>query len=142
MKRLDILNAIEAGLNQITIVNGYSSDIGNNVNYWSDLPWEFGEVGGITFQDPEEETIEVGLLHEHSLSIEIEAIAFTDNPKVKGIELLNDIKTAIALDLTWGGLALRTVLGGNDKNIQTSGQTAVRIYVQIEVVYRTERFET
>jgi hypothetical protein len=140
LKRLDILNAIETRLTQITTNNGYFTDIGNSVDYWSDLPWEYGEVGAVSFNDAEEESNLVGSEEEHNLTVEIEALSFTNDPKTMGVQLLADIKRAIGTDPTWSGLALTTKVIANNKNVQTQGQAAVRISVTLAIVYRTERW--
>lgn len=139
MKRLDILNAIESRLSVI-VANGYFTDIGNNVDYWSDLPWEYGEAGAVSFNDAEEESNDVGSEQEHNLTVEIEALSFTDDPKTVGVQLLADIKRAIGIDPTWGGLVLKTSIVANNKNVQTQGRTAVRISATLQIIYRTERF--
>jgi hypothetical protein len=138
--RLQILDAIETRLTQITTINGYFTDIGNLTDYWSDLPWEYGEVGAVSFNDAEEESIDVGSEQEHRLTIEIEALSFTNDPKTVGVQLLADIKRAIGIDPTWGELALKTAIVANNKNVQTQGRTVVRIAATLEIVYRTSRY--
>lgn len=140
MKTLSILNEIEATLSNILTTNGYYTDLGSKLEYWSNEDTEY-DSEKLTFRDEECEITREGGEHEHKLTVEIEAIAFTDDPKRKGCELMADIYRAVGSNLNWGSHALDTMLVKNEKAIATEGKTAVRVIVTVEVLYRAAVWE-
>jgi hypothetical protein len=141
VKKLQILEEIENTLANITVTNNYATDIGVKLEYWATNDTEY-ETESLTFRDEEEEVSQQNELHEHYLKVEIEAIAFSNDPKSKGCYLLADILKAVGSNLNWGGNAIDTKLGVNSKAIATVGRTAVKVTVEIEVLYRTGMWET
>lgn len=139
MKRHEILVAIGDRLREITIPNGYHTDIGVYTAYWVTDLTEYGS-SAVTWRDPEEETIVNNRFHDNSLSVELEAIVFTTIPLLDGCLLLADLIKAVGVDPTWGGLAIKTDIAGNEKTVETSGQTAVRVILNLQILYRTPLF--
>lgn len=139
MKRHEILVAIGDRLREVTIPNGYHTDIGVYAAYWATDLTEYG-AAAVTWRDPEEETVTNNRFHDNSLSVELEAIVFTTIPLLDGCLLLADLIKAVGTDPTWGGLASKTDLIGNEKTVETSGQTAVRIILNLQILYRTPLF--
>jgi hypothetical protein len=140
LKTLRILEQIELTLSNILVANGYFTDIGNKLEYWSNEDTEYDQEK-LTYRDEECELTREGTEHEHKLTVEIEAIAFTADPKTTGCELLGDIYRAVGSNLDWGGNAIDTMLVKNEKAIVTEGKTAVRVIVTVEVLYRTGLWE-
>lgn len=141
MKILGILQAIAARLEEITVENGYSTDLGQAVSYFRDIDAEYGAEPVLTFRDEDNILFETeNVYHEATLPIEIEAIAFGEDVLTLGVEMFADIVRAIGVDSTWGGLALKTILVSSYKSVETKGQRAVRVGVSIEIVYRTPKW--
>ena len=140
MTRLEILNQIEAKVSEISKANGYLTDIGKHCEYWATTETEY-EQGRITFRDEECEVIKQGCDHEHRLTVEIEAIAFSSDPKTTGCNLLSDIYRAVGSNTDWGGNAESTLLVRDEKAIATEGGTAVKVLVEVEILYRSELWE-
>lgn len=123
-------------MSQIAIANGYSTEIGLNTFYWHDLPLEYDQAG-LVYRDVEEEHAQVGRTLDNTLHVEVEGLLFTDNPGLGGNMILADIIRAIGVDPTWGGLAYDSRLNKNSTTTETDGQSAVRVLVEFDILYRT-----
>jgi uncharacterized membrane protein len=133
--RIEILTQLEEQLATITAANGYLTDLGDRVFYWHDLPFEYGEEGAISFRDLEEETTLNNKFYENSLLIEVEAIAFSSEPMVDGCNLLDDLlKATVRSRWLDDVISIRTT--GNSKDIETKGQTCLRVVVNLSINYR------
>ena len=135
-----MIDAIEQTLAGITTTNGYQTDIGKHCEYWATTETEY-EQGRITFRDEECEVIKQGCQQEHRLTVEIEAIAFSGDPKTTGCNLLSDIYRAVGSNTDWGGNAQDTTLVRDEKAIATEGRTAVKVLVEVEILYRSGLWE-
>lgn len=140
MKRKDIMAALGSQLSQITTPN-YNTDIGQAALYWQDYPTEYG-TDALIYRDVAEDTIEKGLDHENTLHIEIEGRKFSNTPGIAANDMLADIIKALGTDLTLNSLALKTLLIGNETDVDTEGKTCARILVKLDVLYRTRMFKT
>lgn len=135
MKRQIIMQRVGDRCRQIAIANGYQTEIGLDTFYWHDLPLEYGKAG-LVYRDVGEDYAQIGRTHEMALHAEIEGLIFTDSPGVEGNKALGDIIRAIARDPTWGGLAYDSRLNKSSTVVETNGQTAVRVLVEFDVLYR------
>lgn len=120
---------------QIAIANGYFTDIGTNPFYWHDPPLEYGEPA-LVYRDVGEEHSQIGRTHDNQLHVEIEGLIFTDSPGVEGNKAIADIIRAIGVDPTWSGLAYDSRLNKNSTVVETEGKTAVRVLVEVDILYR------
>ena len=116
------------------------TNIGRRFEYWANYDSQY-ERERLTVRDEEEEITTEGNRHEHRLTLEIEAIALTEDPLTTGCNLLSDIYKAVGSSTDWGGHAIDTQLVRNEKAIATEGRTAVRVMVEVEVMYRTGLWE-
>lgn len=140
MKRQNIMVAVGDRMAQIAIANNYLTEIGLNTFYWRDLPLEYGQAG-LVYRDVEEEHQRIGRTHDNVLHVEVEGLIFTDNPGVGGNRMLSDIIRAIGIDPTWGGLAYDTRLNKNSTAVETDGQSAVRVLVEFDILYRVSLWQ-
>lgn len=138
MKRKDIMAALGSQLSAIATPN-YNTDIGQAVLYWQDYPTEYG-FDALIYRDVAEDTIEKGLDHENALHIEIEGRKFSDTPGISANDMLADIIKALGVDTTLNSLALKMQLVGNETDVDTEGKTCARIFVKVDVLYRTRMF--
>lgn len=136
MKRSDIMAKVGDRLDKIAIVNTYQTDIGLNTFYWHDPPLEYDEPA-LVYRDVGEEHTQIGRTHENVLHVEVEGLLFTDTPGLDGNKALADIVRAIGKDPTWGGLAYDTHLSKSSTTVETEGKTAVRVLVELDILYRT-----
>jgi hypothetical protein len=141
VKILEILQAIGARLELITVDNGYYTDLGSSVVYFRDIDAEYGMEPVLTFRDADNVLFaSENNYHEANLPIEIEAIAFGENVMDLGVQMFADIIKAVGLDTTWGGLALKTDLVSSYKNVETKGRRAVRVDASILITYRVPKW--
>lgn len=139
-----LLDEIGTTLAQITVLNGYQTNVGSKVVYWQDLPFDYGEVGAVTYRDPEVSSTLVNRQSQNEVRIEIEAIATTANPKATSCAIIEDIYKAVRGDETWNGLSIWTRPTETEsilKDIETQGKTAVRVQCNFVICLRSNRFE-
>lgn len=140
MKRQSIMSELGNLLSQITMDNGFTTEIGENSHYWQDYSTEFGS-DALVYRDVSEDTIEKGMEHENVLHIEIEGRKFSNTPGVAANNMLQDIIKALKTDLTLSNQALKVFLIGNETDVETEGRTCAKILVKIDVLYRTRMFD-
>lgn len=140
MIRAAILTAIQSQLTTITIANGYNTDLGARVFYWHDLPFEYGEQGALSIRDTETLIAEVNQRFHHEITIELEAVAFTDDPLMTGCNMLSDLIRCIGIDPTWGRQATQTQPTRTETIVETQGKTAIRVLLAMTVSYRSDRY--
>jgi len=106
IKHQSVIDAFITRLQTITVVNGYSSDIGNNVSDWNLSKSIIDELPRVTVRDNDEITVTreiVGqFLWEMPIEIHIELkgeTALADSRKI-----IDDVFQAIGTDITFGGL--------------------------------------
>jgi hypothetical protein len=142
MKKREILNQLQARLEEIQTSNGFLTNLGDSVTYWGDTNQEW-LTDGITFRDLSCDIVEVNPYHSHALHIEIEAIAFTDDPLGTGCDLEEDLITALSTQLNWDGKALITELEAESsitKEVETAGKTAISVVIRIIITFRTDKW--
>jgi hypothetical protein len=104
------------------------------------MEYDGGEA--CSFFDEDEETDLINQVSQNTLYVDISAIAFiAENAKKESTDLIADIIHAVGSDRSWGGLALSTGLGKNEKEIEAMGRRACRVKVEIEIIYRTNPFD-
>jgi len=137
ISRLTLLQALQTQLGTIKTANGYTSNIGNAVTYWDAYEVDYNGPAAVTFRDLETQYQRINQNYVNKLSVEIEAIAFTKQADklTLSVGLLEDIKTAIAVE-PWGQniIAVRPLLDG--KEIQAKGKQSVCVTLTIEIEYR------
>lgn len=97
MKRKDILSRLKEIFSEITIANGYHSDIGNNVSIWEDEPENEKNLPFVNIRDRENriERMGVNLLWNNTLEVEISIACSGDTPTEDMRNMIADIYQAI-----------------------------------------------
>jgi len=143
MKKRQILNQLQSGLETIQVSNGYLTNAGEFVAYWGDTNQEWS-TDGINFRDVSCDVTENNPYHSHVLHLEIEAIAFTDDPLETGCDLESDIISCLSSRLNWEGYGLITQLepeSSISKEVVTAGKTAISVVVRIAITFRTDKWK-
>jgi hypothetical protein len=143
MKKREILTQLQSALEEIQISNGFLTDLGDAVTYWGETNQEW-ETNGINFRDLSCDVTENNPYHSHRLHLEIEAIAFTDDPLGTGCDLESDLIKAVYPNLNWEGEALITELEPESsvtKEVQTAGKTAISLIIRIVITFRTDKWQ-
>jgi len=131
-KRLEILQDLEAALKEISLVNNYQTNIGNNVVYWHDTDFEYGE-SVLEFRDTLEETSQVNYPYEKLLAVEISVINSTNTSLVESSQILEDLEKAVNKFKVQDG---RVLMLSNEKMLETKGKKNIRIKLKIKIQYR------
>lgn len=142
-RREAILRAVLDRLGTIQLLNGYATDIGNNVVYFQDYPVEYDGPPGCSLMDPEEDSEDVGgNQQEKKLHLRVDAIVYVRVDALsESINVLGDLIRAIGVDRRWGKLAIATYLGENTKAIETVGRDTIRVSQEFDVQYRVDAFK-
>lgn len=141
MKKYEILSAIEEALGGISLENNYLTNIGSDCTYWRSTDQEW-QRSGVTYRDSSCQIIENNLYHEYLLSVDIEAIAFTDDPLAASCFIEADLIRAIGQDLQWGGKAVSTQVSeeGIVKSIETKGACVVGVTLNLLITFRVNKW--
>ena len=139
--RQSILNAIKTRLQSITVVNGYETDIGSNVNMWHTTDFQETELPAIDLRDPAEEVETRGGNHICTLTIEIEAKVSGSASDITMRDIIADIIKAVGTDPTFGGLTQDTKPVSNDSlGFGQNSKKIASIVMTFEARYITKKF--
>lgn len=139
-KRQSILDALKTLLQTIKVSNGFNTNLGDYVFHWQEYPVEYNEES-LVIRDPDEDYEEKNNNYQCVLHIEIESRVFSNNPGLAGNQALQDVLKAIGSDVTFSGLATRTKLITNEKQVETEGRSACSILLKIDVIYLVREFQ-
>lgn len=153
-KIAQILENVEAALRQITVANGYKTDIGNHVFYWQDIGFEYGELGAVAYQDTTSWIEQKNSSYEHHQRLELLAIAYVNHEadpaafnaliRAKADDLRSDLFQCVRSNQSWNRLVFNTQPVPDQSTshlVETGGQTAIRYGIEIEISYRTDPWE-
>lgn len=133
-KRLKILEDLQAKLKSITSANSYLTNIGNNVIYWQDTDFEYGE-SALVFRDTIEDISQNNYPYEKTLIVEICAIQQNaeDALLLVSSKILKDLEKAIdTFEIEWG----KARITNTEKFVETKGKKTVKIKVKLKIEYR------
>lgn len=144
MKRTDILTAMTTRFNGIVSGSGsYSTTLSGSVSTWRTVPVLLSEVPFLNIRDTLEEIVDdtqggaSGRMTQRRLIVELEVVA-QDISTLRS--LMKDIETAIAVDETWGGLALRTQPISSEVLASQERDAIAGVLITVRVDYRTGRW--
>jgi hypothetical protein len=92
----DIMTAVMTNMNNISIANGYTFDVGSNVFEWRDSPLNDGEFPAIIVKDVYNEVSEEDE-KEHTLTVEIQLVDSGNSSPASIRAKVQDILTAFYL---------------------------------------------
>jgi len=139
--RQGILDAVRTRLGRIRKANGYRTDIGANVLEWQTAPVPSADLPAISFRDAENEIAEWTMRErDNRVAVVIEAFG-RDVPPSTVRQYVEDIYAAIAVDETWGGLALVTEPVSDEIEFRTAEEGVGRATVRILIEYQTAKWE-
>lgn len=133
-KRLEILEDLQSRLKNITVANNYLTNIGENVVYWQDTDFEYGE-SVLAFKDTVEEVFQVNYPYEKVLSVEIAVYwqIVDDNLLTVSSQILKDLENCLDKFLVVRGNAN---IVNNEKIVETKGKKTLQIKVKLKIQYR------
>ena len=152
-KRDQIMSAVVAGMKNILEENGYNSDLGANVFEWRPkiidpsgsgyVPTEQDELPALHVRDPLDKavTIEQDGSEDHELTLELE-IAHEGGAAGAAMRgQIADVRKAIGVDVTWGGLASDTSREMTAETIRVQAdRTFFRTLIRTKITYTTSEY--
>ena len=152
-KRDQIMSAFVAGMKNILEENGYNSDLGANVFEWRPkiidpsgsgyVPTEQDELPALHVRDPLDKavTIEQDGSEDHELTLELE-IAHEGGAAGAAMRgQIADVRKAIGVDVTWGGLASDTSREMTAETIRVQAdRTFFRTLIRTKITYTTSEY--
>lgn len=142
-KRSLIVAELEARLKAISLVNGYRTEAGAVV-----LPWmkyrsrDEEDPIVLTYRDPSRQAGNVGgedrSLGEENflLDIELQAITADDDEELSiAHDIIRDLRRAVGLDPTFGGIAERTTWISDEIDTEVGGTITSFVNVTMQVFY-------
>ncbi len=139
--RQSIVNAVRQRLGTILTANGYNTDIGANVLEWQTTPVPSGDLPAVTFRDTDSET-EAWTMSERDVKLKVAIEAFGSDVSASVLRnYIEDIYAAIAVDETWGGLALVTEPVSDTIDMRKADEGIGRAQVNITIEYQAQKWE-
>lgn len=132
--RQEICDALKAQLSTIRVVNGYSTDVGQQVMEWSGVLVE-PKTDCIIFGDSDESFDEENHRINCRLTVEIQATLFTVDHAVQARKALADMLKAIYKSPSLGLRGVKTTVIENSIDTDDSGRDLVFVYVKAQVSY-------
>ena len=133
-KRLKILEDLQNALTAITLVNSYLTNIGNNVVYWQDTDFEYGE-SVLSFRDTIEDISQNNYPYEKTLTVEICVIQQNVDSDLLLIssKILKDLEGAIN---KFGVASGKANITSTEKMVETKGKKTLKIKAKVKIEYR------
>ncbi len=141
MIRQQIVDELINRFSQISIANGYNTDI-KKVKEWDIGNFDTEDLPAIIIRDQSSTDIQLtNIEHQHILRISIIALVKSSTAVADIRKFLQDIYKAISIDDTWSGLAEYTKPSGNQIIVQYEDVKAAGVEINIEVSYVTNAWE-
>jgi hypothetical protein len=153
LKRDLIMQAVMTRMAGIHTASGYYSNLGSNVFEWRPkvvteggggyVPTEQSELPALHVRDPLDglETVEQGGSEEHELTVELEIAHEGGATGAEMRKQVVDVRKAIGVDPTWGGLATNTIQSAPAETVRIQAdRTFFRTLIQIKISYPTSAF--
>lgn len=141
MVREQIVDAIADRFRQITTASGYNTDVGNSVYVWHHSPFSVDELPALNLRD---ESSDIEALTNSTervrLTIRVDIVVSNSNPIPTIRAILQDIRKAVAVDETWGGLALYTVMVGDEIDSVSAEDIIASAFAKFYVFYDVPRW--
>lgn len=140
--RDQIMSAVDTKLRQILVTNGYATDLGNHVFSWRLSAIPDTERPAVAFRDVSREITQHVAAHLYKLTIEFEAFPLSTSTDPAGdIRLfIQDVVKAVGTDVTWGGLAIDTVVTGDSVQLDAAGTAIKSGLITAIITYRGGEF--
>lgn len=141
-RRQQIVNALDARLKSILVINGYGSDLGTTVSAWRTRPMSPTEEMALVYRDTTapKTAAEVGR-HAHTLTVEMSLVVQDDTPAETVRDLIADIVAAIGSDPRFGGLARWSTLVSDELTVMQDSGHLAGAALTWEITYTTELWE-
>ena len=141
--RQQIIDAVKARFEAITVVNGYNYDLGSNVTEWKTVNHDEASLPALVFRDINEDS-EPGphpaYINDLRMQVEIKTEeGATTSSAIR--KMIADVIKVIGTDVQWSTLALNTILEGNRIEIYQTEKIIGGAEISFMIRYRTNAFD-
>lgn len=145
IKRQNIVNQLKSQLQNITVANGYYTNLGDNVKLFSVIPVEENELPCVVIFDKmnnfasESFTNSANIFYQ-SLEVVLNIVCGGNTVDTVARQLIIDVYKAIGSDTTLGGYAIDIIPINDELDIEQESKLIASIKINLNILYRTERF--
>ncbi len=139
--REQVVNAMADRFRQILTTNGYNTDVGNSVHIWKDTPFSVEELPALNLRDESSDIEDLTNASEIvRLNIRTDIVVSNSDPIPTIRAILEDIRKAISVDETFGGLVLYTRMVGDEIDSVSKEDLIASAFVRLYTVYEVPRW--
>ena len=139
--REQVVNVMADRFRQILITNGYNTDVGNSVFVWKDTPFSVEELPALNIRDESSDIEDLTNVTERiRLNIRTDIVVSNNDPIPTIRAILEDIRKAISVDETFGGLVLYTRMMGDEIDSVSKEDLIASAFVRLYTVYEVPRW--
>ena len=139
-KRQQIITALDARLKTIKTVNGYETNLGDNVFELRPAPLQDSELPGVVYYDTNETHDIAVQTHIHTISINMDVITSGATTIATVRKMIADIIKAVGVDVTFGNLAEDSRILSDDIKIEHESKLIGGALIKMEIEYTTNTF--
>jgi hypothetical protein len=140
--RQQIVNAVIARLQTITVADGYSADLGSNVFEWPALNISPNKMPAAIVTDPGGQIEDAGVSGrlDHTLPLEVGLITRGASGVADIRALIGDVLGAVGSDPQWSTLAVDTTCTGVTIDVEEHEHLFAGAQIDLEIKYRTAQW--
>ncbi len=135
--RKDLMLAIKDRLEDISVANGYRTNIGQDVAYWRDARVDHGR-DCMSFRDESATHARENRAQVHRVNVQVSAVVFGEDLGGKMNDAFEDILEALGIDPTFGRSATGCELSSSNFEILGDGYESGAVTVTVELTYRVD----
>lgn len=142
-KRQSIMDKLMIMLQDIWQVNGYNTDIGNNVQEWRVTPVAEGDLPMLTYSDISHETsVPLSVRHDHVLTVKIEAYVAAGTATAATARLvMSDILRAVGKNRSFDRLVIKASPSSGTLEIEQQNKLIGRVTLNLVLTYASAEWE-
>lgn len=144
MSSQTVIDALISQLKEITVANGFNTDIGNNVQSFYELDIEKDELPIVNVREKPGANIPqtAGPEWQHDCQVEIVVLVNVTTDTMEYIrKAKNDVLAAIKADLTLGDTCMNISLDSHDLELREEDTTYAGAVVNLTLQYITDEWE-
>lgn len=139
--REQVVDAVASRFRQILVANGYNTDVGNSVYIWKDTAFSVEELPALNIRDESSDIEDLTNKQETiRLNFRTDIVVSNSNPIPTIRAILEDVRKAISVDETFGGLVLYTRMVGDEIDSVSKEDLIASAFVRFYTVYDVARW--
>ncbi|NLT24650.1 MAG: hypothetical protein GXX82_16530 [Syntrophorhabdus sp.] len=140
--REQIIAAMITRFQGIKKASGYKSDLGNSVHHFRGSDYDVTELPALNVVDGRNDIgPATSTQFDNMVDITLEIkVASGETTYKTAYDIIEDVYRAIAVDDTWGGLALDTLPGSDEIETEHAGKIISGITIKVQVQYEAGKW--